>query len=367
MTEEKQTLLIVDDAVENIDIVKSLFKGKYKIKVATNGKKALQLIEKSKNKPDLILLDVVMPEMNGFETIKELKKHDNTKTIPVIFLTSEKEPDSMVQAFSLGAVDYVGKPFNIDELKSRVNSHLLIKKQTDFIADQNLKYREILHILSHDLKNSVGAIKMAVDMKAINPEISLDQFAPTIELATQNSINLINMTCELCRMNEYNLVSTNVNIMETFKEAKLLLSKRIKSKNITISLSIPTEFTVLVEKRAFLNSVVLNLLTNAIKFSPQDSTIKVKASKISEDKINISVIDKGIGIPTKMIDTLFDATVSKVRTGTKGEKGSGFGLPMVKKFIDIFDGELKVISKTINEFPEEHGTEFKITLFSKKD
>ena len=366
MESPKQTLLIVDDAVENIDIVVTIFKDQYKVKAATNGRKALQIIKKSKKRPDLILLDVVMPELDGFDTIKELKGDEHTKNIPVIFLTSEAEPEKVLQAFSLGAVDYVQKPFNIDELRSRVNTHMLIKQQRDVIEEQNMKYREILHILSHDLNNSVGAIKMAVDLKAMNPSFSLDKFAPTLALAAENSINLIKMTCEICRMDEYSLESSDVNILQTFKDAELLLAKRFKDKKIDLELSIPEYLTAFVEQRAFLNSVVLNLLTNAIKFSSQNSTIQVEVSQVAENNVRISVRDFGIGMPDSIIENLFDTTQKKVRVGTSGEKGTGFGLPMVKKFVDIFGGSIEVISRTVQEYPNDHGTEFRIELHSQK-
>ena len=362
----KQTLLIVDDAVENIDIVRGIFKSDYRIKVATSGKKALNLLDKADPKPDLILLDLIMPSMDGFETIKKLKKNEKTKDIPVIFLTSETVPEKIVEAFNLGAVDYVAKPFNIYELKSRVNTHLLIKKQRDFIEAQNIKYREVLHILSHDLNNSVGAIQMAIDIKNMNHEKTLDQFSSMIELATKNSINLIKMTCELCRIDEYSLEASEVNILQTFKEAELLLSKRLEDKHITLDMDIPDELTAYVEKRAFLNSVVLNLLTNAIKFSNENDSIRVHAESLSENNVMFSVKDYGIGIPESIAKSLFNNDHKKVRKGTMGEKGTGFGLPLVKKFVDVFGGTIKVISKTVEESPDDHGTEFKIELFSKK-
>ena len=366
MDAPKQTLLIVDDAVENIDIVVGIFKDQYKVKAALNGRKALQIIEKSKKKPDLILLDVVMPELDGFDTIKELKSDESSKNIPVIFLTSEAEPEKVVEAFALGAVDYVQKPFNIDELRSRVNTHMLIKHQRDVIEAQNMRYREILHILSHDLNNSVGAIKMAVDLHATTPHFSLDKFAPTLALAAENSINLIKMTCEICRMDEYSLESSNVNILQTFKDAELLLAKRFKDKKIKLELSIPEDLTAFVEKRAFLNSVVLNLLTNAIKFSSENATIQVNVSQVADNKVSISVRDFGIGMPESIIENIFNTTQKKVRVGTRGEKGTGFGLPMVKKFVDIFGGSIEVISRTLQEYPDDHGTEFRIELYSHK-
>ena len=119
----KPIVLVVDDAPENIDVLNGLLKDQYQIKVALDGKKALA-IASSQNAPDLILLDIMMPGMDGFEVCRQLKGDPDTKGIPVLFLSAKVETEDMVKGFQLGAVDYVTKPFNTEELLARVQTHL---------------------------------------------------------------------------------------------------------------------------------------------------------------------------------------------------------------------------------------------------
>ena len=130
---EKQTILAVDDTPENIDILVGMLKGDYKVKAAPNGEKALKVAEKSP--PDLILLDIMMPVMDGYETCRRLKENPSLKEIPIIFLTAKTETEDIVKGFELGAVDYVTKPFNPTELLARVNTHLTIQKQKFQLAE----------------------------------------------------------------------------------------------------------------------------------------------------------------------------------------------------------------------------------------
>ncbi|MBU2511185.1 bacteriohemerythrin [bacterium] len=130
---EKQTILAVDDTPENIDVLVGILKEKYKVKAAPNGEKALKAVEKSP--PDLILMDIMMPVMDGYETCKKLKENPKTREIPIIFLTAKTETEDIVKGFELGAVDYVIKPFNPVELLARVNTHLTIQHQKVQLAE----------------------------------------------------------------------------------------------------------------------------------------------------------------------------------------------------------------------------------------
>ena len=129
---EKQTVLVVDDATENIDVIVGLLKDQYRVKAAINGIKALKIVDK--NPPDLILLDIMMPEMDGYEVITNLKSNASTREIPVIFLTGKTEVSDETKGFELGAIDYISKPFNPAVVKARVNTHMelvLQRKKTE--------------------------------------------------------------------------------------------------------------------------------------------------------------------------------------------------------------------------------------------
>jgi putative two-component system response regulator len=133
--EQKQTVLVVDDAPESLLLITSLLKDSYKVKIATDGKKALQ-IACSQDPPDIILLDIIMPEMDGYEVCDHLKNNSETRDIPVIFLTAKSEVDDEVKGLELGAVDYITKPISPPILLARVRTHLKLKRITDYLRDK---------------------------------------------------------------------------------------------------------------------------------------------------------------------------------------------------------------------------------------
>jgi putative two-component system response regulator len=133
--QEKQTILLVDDTPESLALTSSVLSDLYKIKIAANGKKALQ-IAYSQDPPDLILLDIMMPEMDGYEVCRQLKNDSQTADIPVIFLTAKSDVDDETKGFELGAVDYITKPISPPIVLARVRTHLRLKRVTDYLRNR---------------------------------------------------------------------------------------------------------------------------------------------------------------------------------------------------------------------------------------
>src|SRR6476660_3602862 len=169
----QQTVLVVDDTPENIAILSSLLRGQYRTKVATNGEAALRIASSANGeRPDLILLDITMPEMDGYEVCQRLKEDEKLRDIPVIFLSALHETVDKVKAFSVGGIDYVTKPFHAEEVQARVQTHLKVRQlqieleqQNDKLVDTNEQLRqlhglkdEFLRIASHDLKNPLTCV-----------------------------------------------------------------------------------------------------------------------------------------------------------------------------------------------------------------
>lgn len=138
--DQKQTVLIVDDMAENIDILRGILKKNYKLKIATNGRNALK-IAKGQPKPDIILLDIMMPHMDGYEVCEKLKQNPATQTIPVIFITAKTTTEDEQRGFDLGAVDYITKPFNSIIVETRVRAHLSVATQTKKLQQDNTKLK----------------------------------------------------------------------------------------------------------------------------------------------------------------------------------------------------------------------------------
>src|ERR1035437_3194412 len=156
-TIKKPLILIVDDTPKNLQLLSNILHDKgYNICISTSGSQALESV--NTEAPDLILLDIQMPVMDGFETFKALKSNPNSKDIPVIFLTAIIEPEKILEGFELGAVDYITKPFNIPELTARVATHIEIKRSREKLIELNATKDKLFSIISHDLKSSIGSI-----------------------------------------------------------------------------------------------------------------------------------------------------------------------------------------------------------------
>ena len=148
---EKSTILIVDDTPDNLSVLNGLLKNSYKTKIATNGQKALKIVF-SDLPPDLILLDIMMPEMDGYDVCREIKKSKKTKDIPIIFITAKTETQDIVKGFEVGGIDYITKPFNAHELFARVATHLNLFKMQK-------KNQQLIDKLNEDLNNAANYVQ----------------------------------------------------------------------------------------------------------------------------------------------------------------------------------------------------------------
>ncbi|MDY6992974.1 MAG: hybrid sensor histidine kinase/response regulator [Pseudomonadota bacterium] len=351
-------ILIVDDTINNIRVLGTILKREgYQINVAQNGKQALTIIEKVL--PDLILLDVMMPEMDGFETCAYLKNNNETKEIPIIFLTAKTETENIVKGFELGAVDYITKPFQAAELIVRVQTHLELKFSRDMIQTINQEQKELLHILCHDLANPMNSI-----ITVLNLMKSYKDFKRMHELlltSVHNGLEVISLVREMRSLEEKTLTLMPLNLTQAVKESIQVLNQRFVDKGIQIEIHMEDKLIVCAERVSLINSVLNNLLTNAIKFSYPQSTIQIQAHKTPE-AIIFTVRDFGIGMPQSLVNDLFDIRKTTNRSGTQGERGTGFGMPLVKKFVTAYGASLKVSAQEPKQAPEDHGTIVEITF-----
>lgn len=180
MNKIKDKILIVDDSTENIDILLSLLKNNYEIIASKNGVKSIELA--AKVMPDLILLDIIMPEMNGFEVCSKLKENEKTRYIPIIFLTAKSKIDDVLKGFQHGAVDYITKPFNPVELEVRIKTHLELKRSRELLIEKNEKLNLInIQISNHTHEIEDQAEYLATRIKKIfNEKESIDNQLKTV-------------------------------------------------------------------------------------------------------------------------------------------------------------------------------------------
>ena len=359
MQSSAHTILIVDDVATNLDLLKGLLIDQYNIKVATNGPLAIKIAQLDPG-PDLILLDVMMPGMDGFQVCERLKSEPRTQEIPIIFLTAKTETDAIVKGFESGGVDYLTKPFNPHELLARVNTQILLKQQKDLILRQNHEQKELLHVLSHDLANHFGIISMALELFKTQPERA-EYYWTKIKTATRHGIDTIDLVREMRALEEKKLRLERLNLSAVLHETILLLGERFEQKRVKLNINVHDDIWIQAEKRSFTTSVINNLLTNALKFSFPDNAVDVTASEAGA-MVTISIEDRGIGIPATMLEHLFDMSKSISRPGTQGEIGTGFGMSLVKSFVEFYGGTIEVNSQDIQVSPDAHGTQILLHL-----
>ena len=354
----QRTILIVDDIPKNIQLVAQNLKPLgYRLLFATSGKKALDLLEE--NKVDLVLLDIMMPEMNGYETCKEIKKIDAYSNLPVIFLTAKNEVADIIEGFDAGGSDYITKPFHSQELIKRVRTHLELKIHRDKMQQSQKQLQELVHILSHDLKNSLSGITMTMDLAKLENK-QLDVYSQRIRDMADNGLSLIDLAKTMLMMEEKPFVLKATDLSDCLEQSMAILNPLIESKMIHLTIRKEEDHSVLAEPTSLVNSVLNNILTNAIKFSEEKSELQLTIRR--ENKwIALRLRDFGMGIPEKMQENLFNIHKSVSREGTKGEKGTGFGLSLLKKFMDAYGGDVTIKSSTEETEAFPRGTE--ITLY----
>ncbi len=346
------TVLIVDDVDANVLLLKlMLSKAGYKTLTAYNGKDALHVIAKST--PDLILLDIMMPVMDGHEVAERLKKMPDKKDIPVIFLSALNSPEDIVKGFKNGAADYVSKPFNKDELLIRVKHQLslvsakrMIEKQKEELQKTVEARDKLYSLIAHDLRSPVGSLRMV--MNALSMSVDRDRLEEDMyeilmmgnRLAEDTFVlldNLLKWTkSQTGRLKT--VFQDNVEVFSLIKGELEVAEVVAELKQINISLEGKTDARARIDQD-MIKTVLRNLVNNAIKFSERGSEVKVVV-KDDGERILISVIDSGTGIKHEDLNKLFKTNIHISSYGTEKEEGSGLGLLLCKEFISRNNGTI---------------------------
>jgi len=341
-------ILIVDDIPKNIQVLGTILREKgYEINVATNGKEAIETAQKVM--PDIILLDIMMPIMDGKEACKILKANEQTKSIPIIFLTAKTESQDILEGFELGASDYVTKPFNSGELLARVNTHLEIALNRKKIAEQNIDRKILIQVIGHDLTNPLSGIKGIVEVYEFVSDIAeVKELLPFLKSGVESALSIVELirTLEMIDNGEREWTLAHLRVMDSIQQAYDSLKAKYQDKEITFNFDIHEDDCVVAEKTSFIQSVLVNTLDNCFKFTNKNGEVNIKGGLNEEKNLyQIKIRDNGIGIDKKALENLFSLETKSSRPGTMGELGIGFGLLVVKKFMDIYDGSITIDSE----------------------
>ncbi|OIP76862.1 MAG: hypothetical protein AUK48_05200 [Oscillatoriales cyanobacterium CG2_30_44_21] len=389
---EKAVILIVDDTIYNVQLLSlMLVKQGFRVEQASNGLKALEIVENLL--PDIILLDIKMPEMNGYEVCSRLKANSATRDIPVIFISSVEEAAEKVEAFSVGGVDYISKPFQLIEVLARIETHLRLCSLQKKLQEQNEQLilsaevlsrslrqeqelsqmkSDFISVVSHEFRTPLTTIQSASELLEYYEWTKEEQTEQLhqIQSEVKHMTDLMEDVLFLSRTNanksklnltKFDLVGFCSQILRqmqrTFAKNNILdACLHITSTNTVIEdLHLQSEIAPVIVKmdEKLVRQILTNLLTNAIKYSPRDSTINFKLI-IEENQVTFAIADRGIGIPEDDLTHLFSAFHRAKNVGTL--PGTGLGLSIVKNCVNIHEGSVSVDSKL------NVGTEFTVVL-----
>ena len=349
-------ILIVDDVMSNVLLLKVLLTNeKFAIATASNGRQALEQVEKEN--PDLVLLDVMMPDMSGFEVAQHLKSNPNTADIPIIFLTALNSTADIVKGFQVGANDFISKPFNKEELIIRVTHQIslvaakrLILSKTEELQRTIAGRDKLYSVIAHDLRSPMGSIKMVLNMLILNlpsEKIGAEMYE-LLTMANQTTEDVFSLLDNLLKwtksqIGKLNVVYQDVDLVEVTDGVIEIFSMVASLKKIRIREMKPEKMMVNADID-MLKTVVRNLLSNAIKFSNENSEVVVKMEE-QGDMAVISVKDNGCGIDEEGQKKLLHTDTHFSTFGTNNEEGSGLGLLLCQDFVVKNGGKLWFTSK----------------------
>ena len=360
-------LLVVDDVQTNVLLLKALLsKDGYGILVANNGQEALEVIRNEN--PDLILLDVMMPGMDGFEVAERLKSEEYRCEIPIIFLTALDDTQSIVNGFKLGAGDFISKPFRKEELMVRIKHQLSLVAARRIIEEKNEELRKTIagrdkmySVIAHDLRSPMASMKMLLN--TIMMSVEKDKIDPDIfdmlEMSNKTSEEVFSLLDNLLKwtksqLGKLTVIPQKLDISGLADGVVEVMNSVAEVKHIKLIRTDHESFFVYVDIE-MIKSVLRNLISNAVKFSNPDSEIKV-GIKAEDGKVIVSVTDSGKGIKKEDQHKLLKDSTHFTTYGTNSEEGSGLGLLLCRDFARKNGGELWF------EYEENLGTVFSFSL-----
>lgn len=366
------TILIVDDTPENIDILVELLED-FDKQIAINGEDALETAWEG-DPPDLILLDIMMPEMDGYEVCEKLRANEKTKDVPVIFLTAKTQKDDIVKGFEVGGQDYITKPFDARELMERVKTQLELKSQREILknmnevldkkvqertaelkeSNQNLDKANIklltldkaknqfLMLISHEIRTPLnGIVGSAYFLKDMIEDPELKEFLDMLQESVDRLDKFSQTALEITQMQTMgdDIKRTPIDYKSIIKGIAESNVQNANEKRLTISTMFCEDVEVL-GVRDYFTRTIEELVSNAIKFSNEGTEIKIQ-TYIEDDKLKISITDSGEVIPLEKIEEI----VKPFGLGKDHyDKNVGLGLTYIQTFLEIHDSSMEIKS-----------------------
>lgn len=341
----------MDDAVENLQILMSALQDRYAVVTARNGYEALERVDKAP--PDIVLLDIIMPDMDGYETCRRLKAREDTREIPVIFLTGLIEEKNEIMGLALGAVDYVHKPFSVPVIQARVATHLelfrarrAVEERNQALLEAHRLREEVERITQHDLKSPLNAIIGLPEALMCDANLTGEQrtLLETIQLSGYRLLDMINRSLDMYKMETgtYAYQPYPVNLIKVVHKIAQENQKLIAYQHLNLQMLVdgvctqPEVFEVPGEE-LLCYSMLANLLKNAIEASPEQGCITVRLGKTA-GMASIAIHNQG-AVPESIRERFFDKYVTCGK-----ESGTGLGTYSALRIAETMGGNIMLDS-----------------------
>ncbi|MDM8560400.1 response regulator [Candidatus Parabeggiatoa sp. HSG14] len=344
----KNTLLIVDDILDNVKVLrKFLINENFKVLIADTGEEGLKVAEQAE--PDLILLDVLMPPgIDGFEVCQRLKSQQNTKDIPIIFMTALADTINKVKGFELGGADYITKPFQHEEVLARINAHITLRKQQQQLQKQNKELDAFAHMVAHDLKNPLSAIVTITDVflqkHPINSTIDFKgiKHIQLAKKAGQQAVDIIYALLTLCGVSRQSHV--NFQSLEMSKIIDQVIKQQLTSmiEEYQGQIDLPDTWPIAQGYAPWVKEIWVNYLSNGLKYGGKPPILTLGSNLQNDGMIRFWVRDNGMGLTSKSIAQLFTPFI---RLHKGRAEGHGLGLSIVQQIVEKLGGQVGVESE----------------------
>jgi two-component system sensor histidine kinase/response regulator len=333
------TVLVVDDQAANVRMVSSLLtRSGYDVLPALGGVEGLEMART--HKPDVVLLDMRMPGMDGFEVLRQLREEDATRDLPIIFLTADDDRENLIRAFAEGAIDYITKPFVAEELLARVRTHLDLKRSRDSLRRFAQEKQAMAELVAHDLRNYFANIVFAADLLGGSAELGENhrRLAESIRGSADTGMLFLQAFLEQQEQQAHGAAIEPLPVRQMLCEVVDLLGRNAHAKGIVLDL-VPHDTVIVSGLRAGVTHVLQNLVSNAVKYSPRGSRVEITALRHGKFG-RMQVMDRGPGIPEDEQANLFQRFSKTSNAPTDGESSTGLGLALAKQQARAMGGNL---------------------------
>ena len=347
----KANILVVNDTIENLRLLSSMLsEGGYEVRPVTNGRQALQAVER--DPPDLILLDINMPEMDGYEVCARLKESPKVRDVPVVFLTALSEVADKIKAFDVGGIDYITKPFQLEEVRARVKTHVALRRASVALARSYEKLTalettrdNLVHMIVHDMRSPLSVLSGHLELLGDSAGCSFDETGQADLNAARKAARVLkgmaNDLLDVSRMEDQRLPLQMAEHDVGTLVREVAESLRAFDRARTIECQAATRLTARCDAE-ILRRIVENLLTNAIKHTPGGETIAVSVTS-EERSIRIEVRDRGRGVPLDARERIFEKFGTLETRAASKYHSAGLGLTFCKLAIEALGGSIGVV------------------------